>query len=86
MPRFNKLPVPEQMIVSLRSAEWLATAPAELFLPDFNAGEMLDAMSYFNIQIDRNGTPDVDEFNAMIEHLEEQLPGDCKCPACRARK
>lgn len=86
MPRFNILPLPEQMMVSLRCAEWLTTAPADLFLPDLNAGDLLTAMGHFNIEIGHNGVPQVDEFLAMINLLEEQMPSDCECPACRAKK
>lgn len=86
MPRFSILPLPQQMVVALRCAEWLATAPADLFLPDLNAGDLLTAMHHFNIEIGRDGVPQVDEFLAMIELLQDQLPGDCDCPACKAKK
>ena len=86
MLRFNTLPLSQQMIVSLRSAEWLKTADSDLFLPVFTAGELLTALSYFNIQIGRNGTPDVDEFMAMIEHMESGLESECNCASCGARK
>jgi hypothetical protein len=86
MPRFNNLPLSEQLIVSLRCAEWLATASADLFLPDLNAGDLLTAMTHFNIEIGRNGVPHVDEFLAMIDRIEAHLPSECGCLLCKAKK
>jgi len=69
--KFNSLTNNQQLIIASHLKDFVATAPAELSIPDFDFSDWLIALKRLNISLNNNGLPHGEEVYRAIEYLEK---------------
>lgn len=69
--KFNSLTHDQQVIVASAIKDFVATAPAELNIPNFEFSDWFIALKHLNISLNKKGLPEGEEVWRAIEYLEK---------------